>query len=313
MTFTLCKTFNDFIDSKFKTDKSRAVVKRRIKMAFSCYTDNLNEYNCCKYITDVIDKITSENKKSKKNLFNDVRHIYKVCPQHKGNILSQLDTCCLSAGNEERVKRKEKQQSNTTLSKAFLWQDLMAARARALANYEAEPTKTRARDAIILGLYSSPDFGPKRQSDLVDIKPKFVLGEAVPEVTYKSKKNEFDYSGKIPQYILDIWAKHFNKGDYLIQYRGQKTPVTSEYINKRLKRLTKFDAINVQYVRKLWATFRFLQQGDPKSIQRHAYELNHNMGVHMSDYCVSLPLTKVELLQMRLKLIADELTDIVKS
>ena len=253
---------------------------------------DIDEHSLRGNIKSIVDTFMAKRYSTPKVYINALLNVYQVSQYDKEELdylKSEFNKIC-DTSDKERQSKKE--QSNTVLS--FDWEDLQRIYKHWEDTYNENPTLHNLTNWFIIALLSDEQFGVKRSIDIINLTKANIIDNTI---TFKAQKNNFAYQSlPLSQHILKpmhlLMIKNFKQTLILTSSGIRYT--TNNFLH-RLKEVLQGD-VNSQYIRRLWASYTYSKHPTAKQLLRQAYELNHSIDVHLSDY-VSEYKTKIKFIR----------------
>jgi hypothetical protein len=232
-------------------------------------------------IKSLVDKFMTKNYSTPKVYINALLNVYQVCEfdeEELKYLKSQFDNICKSSDEMRQIK-KEQQQSDLF---TFTWDDLQRLYKHWEEIYNSNPTPYNLTNWFIISLLSDEQYGIKRTIDLINLSKANIKNNTI---CFTAQKNNFKYeslqlSAHIMRPLTLLMIQ--NKKQTLILTSSGMRYTTNNFLH-RLKEVLQSN-VNSQYLRRLWASYQYSKHPTPKELIRQAYELNHDISTHLSDY-----------------------------
>lgn len=279
---------NNIEEELLKTKKKSTVetYKRQLK----CFgLSSISKDNLRGNIKLLVDGLIIKNYVNSKIYINALLNVYKYS-NYDVDELEMLKNIYIEECFKSDIERKENKAENNEIN--YSWNEVQRIYLKCREKYFLNPSHYNLTNWLIASLYSDESFGIKRTIDIINLKKKNIVND---EICFIAEKNKFSYeSGKLSKRILKpltlILKKIIDDNDFLI-LTINNAPYTTNNFLKRLKDI--FGEVNSQEMRKLWASYKYSQHPDPKELLRHAYELNHDIKTHLSDYVMKYDIEKI--------------------
>jgi hypothetical protein len=242
---------------------------------------DINEQTLKGNIKTLIDTFMTKNYSTPKVYINALLNVYQVSEHDEDELnylKSQFENICKSSDAKRQIKKEEQQEELFT----FTWHDLQSTYKHWEETYNSNPTLYNLTNWFIISLLSDEQFGIKRSVDIINLSKANINDDSI---SFTAQKNNFKYQSQpLSEHILRPLKL------LMIQNKKQTLILTSSGIkyntNNFLHRLKEVlrDNVNSQYLRRLWASYQYSKHPSPKELMRQAYELNHSIEMHLSDY-----------------------------
>jgi len=259
-----------------KKESTINTFKRQLK----CLGLNVIDENTLKgNIKTTIDEFMKKGYSTPKVYINALLNVYKVSNYDETEMKyleKEFQRICISSDKEREIRKDEQQ------SEAFdvTWEDLQDKYKEHELKYMNNPSLYNLTNWFICSLYSDDQFGAKRSIDIINLTKSNVKENII---SFKAQKNNFIFESlPLSNHILKPLQLLMSKNDkqtLILTKKGMKYDT-----NNFLHRLKEVFGVDSQYMRRLWASYQYSKHPSPKELLRQAYELNHTIEIHLSDY-----------------------------
>lgn len=279
----------DKLSQKYKTS-SINVMKRQLKMVMGDVEVNYETLTGkIAHYCDHIEKMKYKNSKIYFQALFNVLSCINYDPYEYKLLESKLCKHRKICGE----KREEKKQNLERLDNNLLMDFVISKRKHWEEQCNKQPSnKVFALNWLIASFYSDFEFAPKRPSDLIGIKYEDI--EKTRIIEYECSKTGGKYVSK--PLSDNIWcavthSRKLTHSPYLFFNIKMDSMMDTDNLRKRLY-VVFDDKVNVQYLRTLWASYKYSKTKHPKEYLNHSYELNHTITTHLNDYVGEYPETE---------------------
>jgi hypothetical protein len=289
MTITLSPTLKALLLANRKESTVNTYMRQLKCLGLS----NINEQTLKGNIKNIVDTFMTKGYSTPKVYINALLNVYQVSDYDADELeylKSEFNRICEVS---DKTRQTKKEQSNTVFS--FDWDDLQRTYQHWEDTYNETPTLHNLTNWFIIALISDEEFGVKRSVDIINLTKANIKDDTI---AFKAQKNKFVYQSlSLSQHILK--PMHLlmiqNRKQTLILTPGGVKYNTNNFLF-RLKEVLRSD-INSQYLRRLWASYHYSKHPTAKQLLRQAYELNHSIDIHLSDYVSEYETGKIKFIR----------------
>ena len=217
---------------------------------------------------------------------NALLNCYK-CVKYDEDEMSYLKQQFEKYAIKSDTQRKQKKQESDVIDYFYYdWGDLQECCQKWKAEYHRFKTHSALVNWCLIALYSDEEFGAKRPIDICHLSKHSIKDN---KIHFTAKKNGFKYeSHPLSEHILEpltlLLEKNslVNSPNLLITQKFFK--FTPENLHHRLKQVLGREDVNFQYLRRLWASYKYNRHPSAKELLNQRYELNHEANTHLTDY-----------------------------
>lgn len=241
----------------------------------------INESTLKGTVKGIVDEFMKKGYSTPKVYINALLKVYQVSEHDKEELLylkQEFKRICDESDDERRQKKQEKQADGFE----FTWGDVKECYEKMKKIYNEKPTLYNLTNWFISAIYSDDSFGVKRTIDIINLTKSNINKDVI---EFTANKNNFHYkslplSSHILTPLLLLMSKN-QKETLILTKSGLKYST-----NNFLHRLHEIFGSNIdsQYLRRLWASYHYSKNPTAKDLLRQAYELNHSIEMHLTDY-----------------------------
>lgn len=234
-------------------------------------------------IANILNPDTLNKYANSKIYVNALLNVYKCVDydeEEMSFLKAQFDSYATKSDNHRKQKKEESQAIGYF---HFDWEDLQDCYEYWQEQYASDHTTKSLTNWFITALYSDEQFGAKRPVDICNLRREHIIDN---KIVFTSQKNQFKYESlPLSKHILEPLTELLlrNKKQTLI-LTPNSTKYAPDNFYRRLKQVLRTDDANAQYLRRLWASYKYDQKPSISELRRQAYELTHEIGTHCNDY-----------------------------
>ena len=268
------------IEAKLLQTKKPSTIMTYTKQLKCLGLSSVDESNLKGHIQQYIDTLESKGYKNSKCYVNALLRTYE-CVDYDTDEINLLKHQYENHCNTSDAKRQQKKDD---FDYFFLsWRDLQHRYEYWRNMCKHYPTRDNYTCWLLCALYSDEHFGAKRSIDIVNLTRNSIKGNCI---EFTACKNNFQYKSQpLSNHILEplnfVLNSH-SKQTVLLTPSGCK--FSTDYFRKRFRLVMGEDGVNTQYIRQLWASWKYSKRPSAKELMNHCYELNHSADKHLSDY-----------------------------
>lgn len=232
-------------------------------------------------IKEIVTNFMKKRYSTPKVYINALLNVYKVSNYDKEELNyleEEFKGVCKTSDNTRENKKSEQQAEEFILT----WDDLQNKYKEHEEIYYNNPTIYNLTNWFICSLYTDSQFGPKRSIDIINLT-KYNFNNN--KISFTAQKNNFQYESlSLSNHILKPLILLINEN------KKQTLILTSKGIkydtNNFLHRLKEIFGVKItcQMLRRIYASYMYSKHPTPKELLRQAYELNHSIEMHLTDY-----------------------------
>ncbi len=247
----------------------------------NCYP--VTEKNLKGKIKGLCKTIEQKDLKNKKCYYNALYQCYSRCNYNEAELTYLKDHLGRSQIKSDEIRHKKKIEEREENFEGFTttWTDLLIIKFKLRNIYYKSKLHSDLMNWLLVAFYTDEEFGPKRQSDIITLKKENFDKNCL---HFKTIKNQFVYHSKaaLSKDILEPIKLAIKKSpcEYILTNKKYK-PLSSQHATIKIKNLL---SVSSQYLRRLWASRHYSYHPRPNKLLEQAYELNHNITMHLTDY-----------------------------